>query len=61
MARAHGKRPSCRGGSILTNGNYNNFTKVNPFCSKPSPPVQVSGDRLMIDRMPLLVRGPRPV
>jgi hypothetical protein len=46
---------------VLTNGNYDDFTKVNPFCSKPTPPVQAAGARLTIDRTPLLVRGPRPV
>jgi hypothetical protein len=55
-ACTHGKRPSCRGGRALTNGNYNNFTKVNPVCSAPSPPVQAGERRLKIDRTPLCSR-----
>jgi hypothetical protein len=52
-ACAHGKRPSCRGAAGLAKGNYNNFTKVNPSCTKSSPAVQAAGHSFNIDRTPL--------
>jgi hypothetical protein len=55
-ACAHGKRPSRRSICALTNGNYNNFTKVNPVCSNSSPSVQAGQRRLKIDRTPLRSR-----
>jgi hypothetical protein len=37
----------------LAKGNYNNFTKVNPSCTKSSPAVQAAGHSFNIDRTPL--------